>query len=120
MPQENRRSRKIADQVKIEISWLIDRKIKDPGKGLVTITRVKLSPDLKLASVNFSVLGDQEQRKRSEIVLRRSTSFLRRELGMRLNLKYLPELRFYYDDSMEYAANISKIIKKIHENESNS
>ena len=116
---ENRRSKRIADQIKNELGWLIEQKLKDPDKGFITLTRVKLSPDLKLASIYYSVLGDQIKRQQSSETLNRAIHFLRRELGRRIKLKYLPELRFFYDDSLEYSNYISKIIKKIHNDESN-
>ena len=116
---ENRRSKRIADQIKNELGWLIEQKLKDPDKGFITLTRVKLSPDLKLASIYYSVLGDQIKRQQSSETLNRAIHFLRRELGRRIKLKYLPELRFFYDDSLEYSTHIAKIIKKIHNDKRN-
>ena len=116
---ESRRSKRVADQIKNELGWLIEQKLNDPNKGFITLTRVKLSADLKLASVYYSVLGDQIKRQQSGDALNRANHFLRRELGQKIKLKYLPELRFFYDDSLEYSTHISNIIKKIHNDESN-
>ena len=116
---ESRRSKRIADQIKNELGWLIEQKLNDPEKGFITLTRVKLSPDLKLASVYYSVFGDQIKRQQSADTLDRAIHFLRRELGRKIKLKYLPELRFFYDDSLDYSAHISDIIKKIHDDKSN-
>ena len=116
---ESVRSRRVADQIIQELGWLIDRKLKDPKIGFVTLTRVKLSPDLKLENVYYSVLGNEKERINSEEALNRAKSYLRHELGNTLKLKYLPELRFFYDDSLEYSEHISKIIKKIHTDNDN-
>ena len=113
MGRESRRSRQVADQVKFEIGWLIERKIKDPEKGFITITRVRLSSDLKFAKIYFSALGDAAQRTASEKVLKRSGQFLRRELGRKLNVRYIPELRFFFDDSLDYAEHMNRLFKKI-------
>ena len=113
MGRESRRSRQVADQVKFEIGWLIERKIKDPEKGFITITRVRLSSDLKFANIYFSALGDAAQRTASEKVLKRSGQFLRRELGRKLNVRYIPELRFFFDDSLDYAEHMNRLFKKI-------
>jgi len=115
MKQVSRRAQKLAQQIKQEISWLIDRKLKDPNKGFITVTHVKLSPDMKLASVYYTILGDDEARKSTKEVLTRSTSFLRYELKDKVKLRFLPELRFFYDDTFDYSQKISKLISKIHE-----
>jgi ribosome-binding factor A len=116
---ESRRSKRVADQIKNELGWLIEQKLNDPEKGFITLTRVKLSPDLKLASVYYSVLGDSMKIQQSADTLNRAIHFLRRELGRKIKLKYLPELRFFYDDSLEYSMHITNIINKIHNDKSN-
>ena len=113
--QFSRRSRKVADQIKNEISWLIDRKLKDPNKGFITVTHVKLSSDMKLASIYYTILGDEEERQTTKEVLDRSVSFLRYELKDKVKLRFLPELRFFYDDTFDYSQKISNLISKIHD-----
>lgn len=111
----SRRGRKLSQQIKNEISWLIERKLKDPNKGFVTITHVKLSADMKIASVYYTVLGEEDSRVRTKVVLDRSISFLRYELKDRLRIRYLPELRFFYDETFEYSQKISNLISRIHD-----
>ena len=118
MQENNRRSQRVASQIKTEISWLIEHKLRDPLKGFVTITRVRLSPDLKIASIYFSVLGSDQERESSEEALKRAKSFLKHELGARVQLRVIPELRFFYDDSLDYADKISTLLKKINKDES--
>jgi ribosome-binding factor A len=118
MQENNRRSQRVASQIKSEISWLIEHKLRDPSKGFITVTRVRLSPDLKTASIYYSVLGSDHERDSSEKALKRAKSFLKHELGNRINLRVVPELRFFYDDSLDYADKIETLLKKINKDES--
>ena len=118
--QGSRRTRKVADQIKSELGWILQQKYKDPQQGMVTVTRVKLSRDLKYATVYFSVLGDNIDIKISEKGLKNAVPFLRRELGQKIRMKFVPELRFFYDDSLEYSEHIAQLFKKIHDEKDNS
>jgi ribosome-binding factor A len=119
MREDNRRIRRVADQIKTELAWLIDHKLKDPKLGFVTITRIKLTPDIKLASLYFSVLGKDIDTKQTAGILNQASHFLRRELAERIKIKFVPDLRFFYDDSLEYSEHIQKLFKKLHEDEDN-
>jgi ribosome-binding factor A len=119
MQENNRRSQRVASQIKTEISWLIEHSLRDPDKGFITVTRVRLSSDLKIASVYYSVLGNQEEREASKKALARAKSFLKHELGDRVNLRVVPELRFFYDDSLDYSEKISTLLNKINKDENN-
>jgi ribosome-binding factor A len=119
MAQESRRSRQVADQVRQEVSFLIDRKLKDPDKGFVTVTRVKMSPDLKLATIYFSAIGGAEEKEKSKKALNRAAAFLRHELAGRMRTRNTPELRFHIDDTMEYAARINELLHKVREKDGN-
>lgn len=112
----SRRLVKYAGNLKKEISTIIDQKLKDPEKGFITVNAVKVSPDLKIANIYYTVLGDQEQREKSREVLERSSGFIRNELKPSIKSRWLPELRFFYDDTIDHAAKIDSLIRKIHEN----
>lgn len=118
MQENNRRSQRVASQIKTEISWLIEHKLRDPDKGFVTVTKVRLSTDLKIASIYYSVLGTDQERDASEEALNRAKSFLKHELGNRIHLRVIPELRFFYDDSLDYSDKISTLLRKIKKDES--
>jgi len=118
MKMENIRQKKIADQIKKQVSQIINHKLKDPRKGFITITGVKISRDLRIASVYFTTLGDKEQRERSQEVIDRGKNFIRSELAPNLKLRFTPELRFFYDDSLEYSEHIENLLKKIHSQDS--
>jgi len=108
-----KRAERVADLIKREISEMLIRGIKDPRIGLVTITRVSLSDDLKVAKVYFSVLGEEEDRQRNLRGLNSAKGFIKREMGKRIHLRYMPEIIFKFDPSLEYADHINRLIKEI-------
>ncbi len=112
---DNKRIAQFAGVLKKEISIIIDRKVKDPEKGFITVNHVKVSPDLKIASVYYTVLGDDQQRLKSAQVLKRSGGFIRNALKPVIKSRWLPELRFFYDDTIDQAEKINKLIDKLHE-----
>ena len=114
MKTESIRQKKIADQIKNQIGQIIDRKLKDPRKGMITITHVKVTGDLRIANVYFTTLGNEEQRKKSQQTLESANHFLRNELSPFLKMRFTPELRFFYDESLDYSEHINKLIKQIH------
>ncbi len=117
MHTETIRQRKIADQVKTLISQIIDRKLKDPRKGFVTVTHVRMSGDLRIASIYYTVMGDEEQREKTAAALDRARNFIRSELAPHLKLRFIPELRFFYDDTLDYSEHIEQLLKKVKEQE---
>ena len=116
---QGRRIDRIEEQVRIELSEIIEREIQDPRIGLVTITHVKVSPDLQHARIFVSVLGDAEQRKRTVQGLRSAASYARRSLSKRLHhLRRIPELIFEYDEGLEKGIRIDELLEQIkHEEE---
>jgi ribosome-binding factor A len=117
MQTESIRQKKLADQIKQQVSQIIDRKLKDPRKGFITVTRVKVTRDLRLASVYYTTLGDQMQREKSAEALESAKNFIRSEMASNLRLRYIPDLRFFYDDSLDYSEHINELLKKIKKNE---
>ena len=88
--------------------------VHDPGIGFVTLTRVQVSPDLQLARVFYTVLGDDKTRTSSARALERASPFLRRQVGARLHLRRTPELRFTYDESVAGQDRIEQILSGLH------
>ena len=88
--------------------------MQDPALGFVTITNVKVSPDLKIAKVYISVL---EKEKRESVLekVKNSSGFIRSELASRIRMKFIPELKFFIDDTLDYVEKIEGLIKKIHD-----
>ncbi|HID38514.1 MAG TPA: 30S ribosome-binding factor RbfA [Calditrichaeota bacterium] len=116
---DNRRVHRYADMIKKTVSNIIELKLKDPGKGFITVTAVRMSADLKIASVYYTVLGDEEQRRLTAAVLKRSIPFLRSELKPYITSRWIPELRFFYDETLEQAEKINALLEKI-KNDSHS
>ena len=108
------RPERVADQIRSEIALLLAREVHDPGMGFVTLTRVQLSPDLQVARVLYTVLGDEKAKSATARALERAAPFLRRQIGGRLRLRRAPELRFIYDDSIAGQDRIEQLLKDIH------
>lgn len=109
MAQGSRPDR-VAEEIRHELSSLLAREVHDPGIGFVTLTRVKVSPDLQLARVYYTLIGDDKARRETEKALERATPFLRRQIGSRIRLRRVPELRFEFDRSVEHQDRIEKIL----------
>jgi ribosome-binding factor A len=108
------RADQVGEQVREEIMSIIRRELKDPRIGFVSITSVRMSPDLRQARVRVSVLGDPEAKAGSMKGLESAKGLIRHELGRRLqNLKFSPDLRFELDPSIEYSVHISQLLKEV-------
>ncbi|OGA18058.1 MAG: ribosome-binding factor A [Betaproteobacteria bacterium RIFCSPLOWO2_12_FULL_63_13] len=104
------RLRRIAEQIRRELSEILRTELKDPGVGIITLTDVEVSPDLAHAKVYFTTLGDSQALERSQAGLRRAAGFLRSSLGHRINIHNTPELRFEYDASVERGVRLTQLI----------
>ena len=107
------RMNRVNEEFKRELSKIIDQDLKNPNiTGLISVTKVKTSSDLKMARVYISILGSKSKKNTME-GLRKASGFIRTELAKRVNLRYTPELVFELDETMEYGAKIDSIIKEI-------
>jgi len=113
MKKESRRSQRVADLVRGEISSLLLTEAHDPEVKKVTITDVEMPPDLRSARVYFSVLGGEKESERALEGLSRAAGFLRREVGRRCGLRYAPELTFFPDRSLERGARIEELLAQV-------
>lgn len=109
MAQGSRPDR-VGEQIRQELSQIVSQQLHDPGIGFLTLTRVKVTPDLQLARVHYTVLGDEKQRKATQQALERAVPYFRRELGSRIRLRRVPELQFYYDKAIEQQDRIEQIL----------
>lgn len=113
MPAEFSRTQRLGEQIKRDLALLIQRELKDPRVGMVTVNFVDLSKDLSYADVNVTVLvADDSDQKivESLTILNEAASFLRMELGRGLKVRKVPHLRFHYDDSLKRGAGINELI----------
>ena len=107
------RADRVADLLKEEISQMLCKEVKDPHIGFITITDVEVSKDLQLAKVFYTILGDEQQLSKSSEALERVSSFLKRQLGKRLRLRYIPDILFKYDHSLDYGSKIDTILGRL-------
>jgi len=112
---EGKRSDRVADLVRKEISEMLLKTIKDPRIGFVTITRVEVTADCRVARVYYSVVGASEQVEQSIEGLNSAKGYIRRELGHRMKVKYIPELVFQFDPSIEYSIHMGELIHHLQE-----
>ena len=100
-------------QIQHEVSLMISRDLKDPRVGFVTVTGVRMTPDLRHARIFVSAMGTDRQKEESLETLNRATGWIRRELGQRIRMKFLPEIAFETDTSLEYGERIDKLLDEI-------
>jgi ribosome-binding factor A len=108
-----RRTERLGEEIREEVAQMIVGELKDPRIGFVTVTRVALGPDLKLARIFVGVLGTEKQRAASLAGLKQASGFLRRALGQRLRLRYTPELLFQYDEGLEASDRVAQLLEEI-------
>jgi ribosome-binding factor A len=107
------RPSRVGDQLRAEISDLLAREVHDPGIGFLTVTHVRVSADLQVARVYYTTLGDEQGRRDTARALARATPFLRRQVGGRLRLKRVPQLEFFFDESIARGDRIERILNDI-------
>jgi ribosome-binding factor A len=109
---------KVEHLIKEEISLIFLHRLSDLNLGFITITNVRLSPDLKIAKIYLSVL---EKEKRTLVLnkIEDKKGYIRTELAHRIRIKFIPELKFFIDDTLDYVEKIEGLIKKIHEDDDN-
>jgi ribosome-binding factor A len=113
---QGHRPDRVGDQIRQELSELLSRGVvHDPGIGFITLTRVKVSPDLQLARVYYTTMGDPSARRDTARALERATPFFRRQVGGRLQLRRVPELEFRFDESVAHQDRIEQILRDLHE-----
>jgi ribosome-binding factor A len=104
---------RVGEAIREELSQLIAREVHDPGVGFITLTRVSVTPDLQLARVYYTSLGDDKARRETAKALTRATPFLRRQIGSRIRLRRVPELTFFYDESIAHTDRIEQILQDL-------
>jgi ribosome-binding factor A len=112
MPREFPRTVRVGEQIHRELARLVRVAVKDPEVGMVTILDATVSRDFAYAKVYFTVLGDEAAIRASETGLNRAAGFLRRELGRRMRMRAVPQLRFVYDDTERKGARIDALIDR--------
>lgn len=112
------RVRRVAGQIKKDVSQIIGAQIKDPRiAGITSVTEVQLSKDLRYASIYISIYGSDTDKEETLQTLSRAAGFIRSEIGRRIRLRYIPEINFFLDNSIEYGAHIDSVIESLKKEE---
>lgn len=106
--------RRVDEQLRQVVADEVTR-LKDPGLGFVTVTAVKASPDLRMARVYYTVLGGDEERAATAAALTRARARIRSAVGSRVRLKYLPDLEFAYDESIDHGIHMEELLQRLRE-----
>ncbi|MFC7442769.1 30S ribosome-binding factor RbfA [Laceyella putida] len=108
---------RVGEQVKKELSQIIQQEIKDPRIGFVTVTAVDMSGDLQLAKVFISVLGSADQKSQTLAGLEKAKGYMRSEIGRRIKLRHVPDLVFVMDTSLDRGEHISRLLSEVNPQE---
>ena len=111
------RSERVAQNMQKALMDILKRNIKDPRLEMVTITKIKLTNDLKIARIYFAAAGSQKSIQDAEKGFKSAHGYLKRTLGRELELRYMPKLEFFYDDSFDYASKINQLFRSIEDND---
>lgn len=118
MPNKNTgRPKRVAEQIRKEIADLLMKGVKDPRIGFVSVMEVRMSPDLRVATVYVSLFGEEKEKKSSLIGLQQSSGWVRKEIGKKLRLRYTPEIRFIEDTSLDRVFHLEETFRQLHESE---
>ncbi len=109
---------RVASLIREEVSIIIQRELTEPGYGFITVTEVKVTPDLKIAKVYVSILGNSGIREKTLAMLGDKKKYIRLLLGGHIRLKFTPEIHFFLDDTLDRVERINDLIKKTHDNSS--
>jgi len=112
-----RRQSRVAERVKEEASSILLHELKDPRMGFVTVTSVRMSPDLQHAHIYVSVLGEEGAERSTMRALQHARGFVQRAIAERVQLRRAPEIQFHTDESTKRSVRISSLIRQIHEEE---
>jgi len=111
-----RRADRVAPLIQEEIARMLERgELHDPRLKKITITKIAVTDDLKLAKVYFSLIGTENEVEKAKEGLFSAKGIIKRSIGQNIYLRYVPELEFHYDKGLEYSQRVDDLIKRIHE-----
>ncbi|WP_126426462.1 30S ribosome-binding factor RbfA [Brevibacillus marinus] len=113
------RLNRVGEEIKKELSILLQREMKDPRIGFVTVTGVEVTSDLQQAKVYVSIFGSAEEQEASLEGLKKAKGYLRTEIGRRIKLRHTPDLVFKLDQSIDYGNKIDALLREISTDEGN-
>jgi len=104
---------RVGEAIRDELAKLLAREVHDPGIGFITLTRVSVTPDLQIARVYYTSMGDEKAQRETAKALTRAEPFLRRQIASRVRLRRVPELTFFYDKSIAHTDRIEQILQDL-------
>ena len=104
---------RVGEAIRVELSQLLAKDVHDPGVGFITLTKVSVSPDLQLARVYYTSMGDEKALRETEKALGRALPFLRRQIAQRVRLRRVPELEFFFDKSVAHQDRIEQVLQEL-------
>ena len=107
------RADRVSGLIQETLSDLLKKRIHDPRLQMATITKVKMSADLKLARIYFAIYGDDKKSEDAAKGFESARGFIKRILARKLGLRYMPDLKFFFDDSLDYGSHIEQLLEKI-------
>jgi len=113
----NPRVRKVADRIQVIVAEMLERRVKDPRLGFVTITDVRVSGDTQNASIFYTVLGEEEDLAGTEAALRSAKGLIRSEVGKQLGMRHVPTLEFIHDALPDTARHIDELLTRARESD---
>ena len=113
MKEHSHRTERVADLIRQELGQLLERQVKDPRIGFVTVTRVEVTRDLRSARVAVTILGNEQQKKNTLLGLAAAQGFLRHELAQRLKLRHTPQLEFQIDQSLQAESRVEELLRQL-------
>lgn len=113
MVEHTKRAVRVGDLILREVADLLSRKVKDPRVDGVTLTGVQLSNDLRHAKIFFSHMGEEKDVQRAKTGLESAKGFIKREIGMRIEVRYVPEILFIHDPSLKTGADMERLLGRL-------
>ena len=110
-----KRSVRVGDLITHEVSLIVEKELRDPRLGFITVTGTEVTPDLRHAKIYVSILGDENRVKENFKVLKKAECYVRHLIGERIRLKFVPEVTFCLDPSLREGAKIDRLLKEIQE-----
>ena len=107
------RAERVGELIQQVLAEVLTRSIKDPRLKMATITGVKMSKDLKIARIYFAISGGQKKVDNALVGFNSAMGYIKRVLASELELRYMPELKFFYDESFDYGARIESLLKSL-------
>ena len=107
------RAERVSGLIQETLSELLNKRIHDPRLHMATITRVKMSADLKSARIYYAIYGGDKKSKDASKGFESARGFIKRILAPKLGLRYMPDLKFFYDDSFDYGSHIDQLLEKL-------